>query len=240
MIEVYSGNPGSGKTSYLSRIAHNCLKKSLARFEKSGKVRFLYSNIKFNPELELKYKRFIKYFDDLENIADIKNSDIIIDEISLYFDSHNWESLPRRTKKYLRLHRHYNVNIFGATQDFKTVDPSFRRLVAKDNLYYFDRFWASREPDPDLPPMKYPYLFTVRRRVRFDCYDDEKIDYRFTGYKFCLFLRKDFNVFDTHQEFSLGAIMETTKGFKDLRKVIQVCPEDGFTRVSYKESVYPT
>lgn len=235
MIEVYTGNPGHGKSTYLARKAVQKLKQADATFKKTGKVRRIYSNLKFSKEIELKYDRYINYFVDLENISDFRKADIFIDEISLFFDSHNWESLPRTTKKFLRLHRHYGVNIYGATQDFKTVDPSFRRLVAEGNLYYFDRIWATREPDPDLPPLKVAFLLTVMRGVRFDCFNDEKIDYKYTTYSILLFKKRDFAVFDTHQEFSLGAMLESTLGYPDLRKVIQVCKDDGYTKVTYKE-----
>jgi len=130
-IEVYTGNPGHGKSTYLAYVAIQKLKEAEDIYHKYGKTRHIYSNIRFNKDIELAYSRYIIYFDDLENISDFRKSDIFIDEISLFFDSHNWEALPRRTKKFLRLHRHYGVNIYGATQDFKTVDPSFRRLVAE-------------------------------------------------------------------------------------------------------------
>lgn len=234
-IEVYSGNPGSGKTSFLARQALACLRANRETFLKTQYKRTVRSNIMFSDSINTEFGDFIQYFHDLEDIDQLRDCDLFIDEISLYFDSHNWEALPRRTKKFLRLHRHYGVNIFGASQDFKSVDPSFRRLVDKGNLYLFDRITASGEPNPAKPEALLPYLFTIKRQVKANCFDDEKIEYKFIGMgRWCLFTKKDFKIFNTHQEFDLGAINETTPGYPDLQKVIQVCPEDGFAKVTYK------
>lgn len=234
-IEVYTGNPGSGKTTFLARQALKRLKINKSVFEQTGYKKTVRSNIYFHNDIKDTFGDFVQYFQDLEDIDKLRDCDLFIDEISLYFDSHNWEALPRRTKKFLRLHRHYGVNIFGASQDFKAVDNSFRRLVDKGNLYYFDRVTASGEPNPAKPDSLAPYLYTVRRIVKATSYDDEKVDYRFLGWgKHLLFTKRDFNIFDTHQEFDLGAVNVTTAGYPDLKKIIQVCPEDGYTKVSYK------
>jgi len=178
MIEVYSGNPGSGKTSYLARQALACLRANRDTFLATDYKKTVKSNIMFSQEINDEFGDFIQYFHDLEDIDKLRDCDLFIDEISLYFDSHNWESLPRRTKKFLRLHRHYGVNIYGASQDFKSVDPSFRRLVDKGNLYLFDRITASGEPSPSKPDPLFPYLFTIRRQVKATSYDDEKIEFK--------------------------------------------------------------
>lgn len=234
MIEVYTGNPGSGKTTYLARKAVQCLKENHNVYLKTGYKKKVLSNIHFSKDLHSRYPQYIEYFTDLEDVDSLRDCDIFIDEISLYFDSQNWESLPRRTKKFLRLHRHYGVNIYGAAQDFKTVDPNFRRLVHQGSLYLFDRITASREPNPARPPIKLPYLFTIRRQVHVLDYAEEKNEYRYTGLRPFWFRTKDFAVFDTHQEFDLGAIQETTEGYTDLIKYQRVCPEDGYTIVKYK------
>ena len=236
-ITVYTGNPASGKTSALARKAYQCLVINKKTHESTGYLKMVRSNISFSKEILEQYQGYIDYFNDLENIDDFRDCDLIIDEISLYFDSHNWESLPRRTKKFLRLHRHYNVDIYGASQDFKAVDSSFRRLVDKGNLYIFDRISGTGEPSPGKSPILVPYLFTIRRQVKADCFNDEKIEYRYIGWgSWHLFTKKDFNIFDTHQEFDLGAVNETTEGYKNLKKIVQVCPEDGYTKVTYKEN----
>jgi len=237
MIEVYSGNPGSGKTSYLARKALERLRENRDIFIATGYKKTVRSNILFSEAINSEFGDFIQYFQDLEDIDSLRDVDLFIDEISLYFDSHNWEALPRRTKKFLRLHRHYGVNIYGAAQDFKSVDPSFRRLVDKGNLYLFDRITASGEPSPSKPDPLLPYLFTIRRQVKATSFDDEKIEYRYIGIgKWCFFTKKDFSIFNTHQEFDLGAVTESTPGYPNLKKIVQVCPEDGFAKVSYKEA----
>ena len=151
MIEVYTGEPGACKTTALARKAKQCLIENERVHQNTGYMKKVYSNIRFSPELHSRYPQYIQYFDDLEDIDSLRNCDIFIDEVSLYFDAHNWEALPRRVKKFLRLLRHYGVNIYGASQDFKTVDPSFRRLVAKGHLYYFDRIVGTDEPNPANP-----------------------------------------------------------------------------------------
>lgn len=234
MIEVYTGEPGACKTTALARKAKQCLIFNEKTHLATGYKKKVLSNIRFSSTLYERYLPYIEYFDDLEDVDSMRDCDIFIDEVSLYFDAHNWEALPRRVKKFLRLHRHYGVNIYGASQDFKTVDPSFRRLVAKGHLYYFDRIIGTEEPNPAKPPQTFPYVLSVRRTVKIKDYDAEAIEYRYTGFKPFLFTNKDFSIFDTHQEFDLGAINITSEGYSDLIKYQRVCPEDGYTKVYYK------
>ena len=58
MIEVYTGNPGSGKTTYLARQAHNRLKDNEKLFKKHNAIRSVKSNIIFSTDIHDKYSNY--------------------------------------------------------------------------------------------------------------------------------------------------------------------------------------
>ena len=154
-IILYTGLPGHGKTTALARQALKSLKFSEKIYKQNQHVRPVYSNILFSDKINERYGHFIEYFDDIQLMHTWKDCDIFIDEMSLYFDSQNWEKLQFRTKKYLRLHRHYDVNIYGAVQDFTTIDITVRRLTTR--MFHLIKFIGTREPSPYLPPIRFPF-----------------------------------------------------------------------------------
>lgn len=198
MIVVYTGLPGSGKTARLALMALKRLQyaRSVSR---NGHVRRVYSNIKFAPHIEERYAQHIHYFDDIYDMPNWKDCDIIIDELAIYFDSREWENLPRSIKRYLRLHRHYGVNIYGAAQDFLTVDNAVRRLCA--HLFHLNKKLSSAEPSPYHRNTKFPFCISTSNEVLPSLWGVEKEHYEYTGFpSFYFFTRKHFSVFNTREE----------------------------------------
>jgi len=139
---------------------------------------------------------------------------------------------PRAIKKYLRLHRHYRVNIWGAAQDFTTVDISVRRLTNK--LFLMHRIVGSPEPPPETPllagknkrPYRFKYLLTLEREVDRALWGVEKEHYEFIGTVPRFYWGKDFDLFDTLEDVP-------EKEPPPLRREVRTCPEDGFVRKRY-------
>jgi len=198
MIRIYTGLPGSGKTTKLASIALMKLKESRKIEQNTGFHRSLRTNIKFSPEIELQYADLIEYFVDIYDMPTWKDCDIIIDEISTYFDSQEWEHLPRQIKRYLKLHRHYRVNIYGIAQDFLTVDKNFRRLTSQ--LFLMLRVFGTAEPMPFEKQKKYPFVFSIQYEVDKKFWELEKEMYQYIGSEWHLFTPGTFKIFDTSQE----------------------------------------
>jgi len=197
-ITLYTGSPGHGKTTALAIQARQCLLASERIFKQTGHIRILRTNILLSPKIELRYKRFIQYFSDIRQMPTWKDCDIIIDEMSLYFDAQSWEKLPFAIKKYLRLHRHYDVNIYAAVQDFNTIDITVRRLTTR--LYHSTKIFSTREPSPYLPPIRFPFSINRLGLVTRTHWELEKEYYEYDRWEFVVYLRRHFSIFDTRQE----------------------------------------
>ena len=113
MIKGVFGLPGCGKSTYLQKLATKYSKKG----HKVYSVGAEFDRAEYVP---------IEYF----GRADLSNSLILIDEISLFFDSRDFKSLDKLSKRFFILHRHYHCDIVWATQQFDGVDRKVRELTA--------------------------------------------------------------------------------------------------------------
>jgi len=226
MIEVISGQVGSGKTTYLAKVAERLLLRNQRLMKDTGNLRLLRSNVPFSPLIVEKYAGMIEPFADLYSMPRWKDCDIVIDELSIFFDSHEWERTTRDVKAWLRLHRHYHVDIYGATQDFLTVDKSFRRLVK--TLRHVERIFSYGEPKLEGKKKKYPFLMSRIAQVDPSMWEVEKEYYKYIPLTSSIeiFTKKDFSIFDTHADHPEVPL-------PPLRKEVRVCPEDGFSRTKY-------
>lgn len=220
MITVYTGLPGSGKTTRLARTLYQTLMQNKRDFDKYQILRPIYTNIKLMPHVEDRFSDFINYFTDIYQLPNWRQCDIFIDELAVYFDAHDWERLPNNIKAYLRLHRHYNVNIYAVAQDFLTIDRSFRRLVKE--LYAMDRICGTREPSL-IRPVKRPFIFSLQRLVDPKHYELEKEHYQYLQTWYNLFTKKDFSIFDTTQDLP-------EQPLPPLRKRVRIFPGDDETK----------
>ena len=108
--------PGTGKTTLLAYIVRNSL-------ENGKKV---YSNVPVNGAYIFNLKNLGKY--------EYKNCTILIDEAgsSKNLSNRNWQqNLSQDQIDYLKLHRHYNVDIYTFSQSYGEVDNKFRELTTQ-------------------------------------------------------------------------------------------------------------
>jgi len=218
MIIVYSGLPGSGKSTCLAEMGFHLLLRNRRMFKKTGHIRKVCSNIKFSPSIESRFSDFIYYWKEATEVPTFRDCDVLIDELAIYFDAQNWADTSMELKRYLRLHRHYNVNIYGVAQDFDTVDIAFRRLTA--TLYTVTRIIGTREPSVVYQP-KYPFLVSLVREVDRRDFEKKKEEYRYVSFSLpTLFTKEDFDVFDTHEVLSVSNVIP-------MKHIKKVCPDCG-------------
>lgn len=124
MITVVEGRPGQGKSVWLvSEIL-----RQLARGRK------VYTNVAIvDKKLQYKYKGRLFLIESLEDCLDLREGEIVLDEIQTYLNSRNWDKLDVRFQLMLQQHRKKGLNITGATQSVKRADVVFRELIQ----YYF-------------------------------------------------------------------------------------------------------
>ena len=135
-IHIVTGLPGSGKSFYTADFAYNLLLKNKKILLKTGRLRQVASNLKFSTEVEeeflvefegVKYN-LIKYWSDALTLPELKDVDIIWEEMGVICDARNWENLPTELKRWFQQHRHKGCEIYGNVQEFADVDVHVRRL----------------------------------------------------------------------------------------------------------------
>jgi hypothetical protein len=223
MIIVYDGLPGAGKTAKLADLGLSLLEKNRRIHKKYGHIRQVAANIKFSTDVEKKYSLYIRYWSELTELIDLRDVDILIDEVAVYFDAQEWALLPASAKRFLRQHRKRGIDIYATTQSFDTVDISMRRLT--DQLCSVSRIFGSRTPSPTRPQSKNPFCLSIIREVDTKSFADQRNDYKYVGLPTIeLFTKASIFAFDTTQEIK-------TSEYPPLRHIERVCPDCGFTKV---------
>lgn len=93
MVQGVFGLPGSGKSTYLAKLA----KKSFKKYDR------VYSNFYIRGCYQLDF--------DTLGLVDYSDCLILIDEISLFCDCRNWKNFSSDMVYFWTNHRHYGVDI---------------------------------------------------------------------------------------------------------------------------------
>jgi len=234
-FEIIEGAPGQGKSLYTARIARKLIDRNHKWFEKSGIVRPVFSNIKFSEEFENHANgtmqnypdfQFLKYWDNPIDLCEVRDVDVLWDEVATELDARNFANLPDELKRFLSQYRKRGVDIYANTQDFSMVDARARLMVSR--VATLTKIIGSPDPSPTKPPVKRIWgLVMIREVENFKAYDPQKKDYGLVP-SFFLIDREDVSIYDTRQDITPGSLP-----VRKLRKELQVCEEDGFERVRY-------
>jgi len=226
LIKLWTGMPGSGKTSELGEIVVSLIKRNVRYFKKTGVRRLIYVNLVLNHDLASAYGDYLRYYDDLVDLSredlsnnkqKVRHADVVCQEISQYIDSQEYEKCPRYFKAWLRKHRHFGVDIYADTQDFLTVDNSFRRLV--NSVYYCQKLIGSRDISATKPQIKYIWGLCMLREIDPKSFDEEKESYTFKtfSFQFRLITKSRCMVFDTTQDV-------VSPDYPPLKHIERTCP----------------
>jgi hypothetical protein len=201
MIVIFTGRPGAGKSYKLAQTALDVLYTQRKIKEKWGLERILYSNLRFSPVIEEEFRGQIKYWTDPAELIDIRNADVLWDEIATHLDSSQYANMSLEIKRWLQQHRKFGIDIYGTTQDFSMIDISMRRMTS--DLMYLSKVFGSRDKSTTKPPVKYVWGLIMLKSLDPVTYsEDEKTS---TGIpKFMWLSRAGVDVFDTAQEIKMG------------------------------------
>ena len=126
MVSGYFGLPGCGKSTFLTMIA----RKELRRIRR-GKSKYRHVLTNFYCEgCELIEYQDLGHFE-------IRDSLILLDEITLDADSRNFKQFDSFHKHFFLMHRHYNCDIIYFTQQYDGVDKKIRDITV--NLFFIRR-----------------------------------------------------------------------------------------------------
>lgn len=176
MKVIFSGLEGSGKSLKLAIVATEIAYRNSTWREKSGITRPIYSNLKFSEEFydhvvnELKIP--IYYWNNLDELIQIENSDVFIDEVGNYFDARMWQDLSLDVRRWLTQGSKMGIELYGTAQDFAQVDKSFRRLC--NSLIHITKVIGSPRPSSTRPPVTRIWGICMTRSLDPQGYDEDK------------------------------------------------------------------
>ena len=197
-FEIWSGKTGAGKSVMLARKFRKLLHRNYRWYKKTGKVRLIYSNTPFNFKVLPDWAPFfVRYFEDLNDyvlcspdtyeinldnidqykkrVIDTTGIDIIYDELSIEFDSRNWQNMDKNKNKWVKQHRKLELEIYANTQDFNMVDINIRRVT--DNLYWLTKIpfpFSSPDPSATKPDFPVAYAFVFQFKIKAKGYEEDK------------------------------------------------------------------
>lgn len=126
MIRLFFGSPGSGKTTLACALVYKMQKKP----KKYGYDRYF-----------LNFSQSVGEKCDLTGLGEWTfppHSYVIVDEAGIEYNNRSFKSLPKYTIAWLKLHRHYQVDVDFISQSWEDTDITIRRLA--DELWYLKRF----------------------------------------------------------------------------------------------------
>ena len=214
-FEIIEGRPGQGKSLFTAFTALRILKRNKKWHETLGRPkRILWSNIKFNSAVESEYAGYIKYWVDIDVITQIKDSDVIIDEIAVFLDSRLFASLSSGMKRLLSQYRKRGLDIYANTQDIGMVDINARRVISGARTA--SKIIGSPDPSATKPNIKRIWgVIMLRDITNFAETNPEKKKYGIIP-EFLFITRELVEMYDTTQDIGAGELPK-------LKHVIQYC-----------------
>lgn len=202
MIEIYTGLPGAGKSYKMAQVACELLYRNKKISKRYGIKRLLYSNIHFSAQIEKEFDGYIKYWAEPIELVDIRNADVLWDEIATHLDSTQWANMSLEIKRWLQQHRKFGVDVYGTTQDFAMIDKSMRRMTS--DLFHLTKLIGSRDKSATKPPVKRIWAVVSVKRLDPTTYEeDNKVSLNVVP-SFMLISKEGTQVFDTTQEIKTG------------------------------------
>lgn len=206
MINVIQGRPGQGKSVYLVYL----IQKFLSQNKK------VYSNI--DLKLSIKFKKrynfiYIPNESIMSTLPDLREGEVVLDEVQTFLNSRKWDSLPIETQVFLQQHRKRGLNIWGALQSIKRSDKVFRELV--QSFYEVRKVFV----------FSIPFLKSILGLFFIWQYNEDTIEsstgkYERIGFfpDFAFIMSDTFSLYDTTQELNVQKLCPICKD--TLRKKI--------------------
>jgi len=199
----YTGKESSGKSLKLAKVCKTLVNRNAKWLKQSGTIRPIASNLIFSETFEEYAEKKgipIIYWANLDDLIQLRDCDIIIDEISNYFDARGWKELNLDVRRWMSQGAKIGIEMYTSAQDFAQVDVAFRRLINK--LYKITKVIGSRRPSATRPPVKRIWgicAMTELDPLRFDEVNDKFST--ISSYPSLFTISKyDCEIFDTKQE----------------------------------------
>lgn len=239
MITIIEGLPGAGKSVTTAKASIALLERNLAWYKRSGVKRKLYSNIKFNDKIVesiiasalpdthvVDLSDWVGYWDDPSELVQLRDVDIVWDEVATHLDSTQWANVPLELKRWLQQHRKFGIEIIGNTQVFPQIDISMRRLT--NRVVTLFKPFGSRDPSPTAPPVRFIWGLILGWDVDPLTYDENNRKTEVIPSSITWISEDLTSFFDTRQEITMGK-------YPPLKHIERACgnPTCTFHRVTH-------
>jgi len=226
---IFTGIESSGKSLLLSRTAEDVRIRNKYWYKETGFKRTMAFNTPMSEEFIIKINQFsiYFYFKNLDDILYLEECDIFMDEVIKFFPA-SGTSLSNEQLHFITQGAKSGICLWGASQDFSQVHKQFRRLV--NEVYVIKKWYGSKRPMKTAPPVKFIWGVCIKRAVDPVSFrgDDASMIELENGFSFFFITRRDIARFDTSFKVPMS-----TLPVKRIRKQIEKCDEDGFTRTRY-------
>lgn len=187
---------------YTARTALRLIERNRAWEKKSGIRRIVMSNMKFSESFEEANVGYFGYWVDSAELIQLRNCDIIWDEIATEIDNRNFANLSVEMKRFLSQYRKRGLDIYANTQDFSMIDARARLMIT--SVRTLRKLLGSPDISTTKPPPKRIWGFVLIRDVEnFRETDPEKKIYSWVP-DFFFISRALVSLYDTTQDIPLG------------------------------------
>lgn len=228
---IFSGLESSGKSLKLAMVAEKILFRNAEWLKKSGIARPIYSNSPFSEGYIQSAEEMgipIGYWENLDDLIDLRDCDIFIDEIGTYFDARMWADLSLDIRRWIQQGAKMGIELYGACQDFAQVDIAFRRLTSE--LYVIRKVIGSPRPSNTKPPIQRIWGLCMVSELNPQGYDEKKKEFLSSGIfnlpSFFFIRRHACELFDTKY------FIKRSKPLA-LKHIERKCPDCGLTKVQH-------
>lgn len=164
------GLPRSTKTYAMVDSMLNVLQRNKKWYEnkKTKDKRQVYTNLNLSEDIKKKYSGYINFFrteKEFQNVIDnVTDSDLFIDEISIFYDADAYATIPTSYKVFLTQYAKVGNTIEATTQDASQLYTRARRKLTA--IYHHVKIVGNSSPSPTRPKIKFIwgmyFIFSAR------------------------------------------------------------------------------
>lgn len=222
---IYTGLESSGKTLILADKVMELIARNQKWHKKYGFIRKIYSNLRLNNEISKKYKNYLVYWTNCNEIIGLTGVDVIWDEISTDFSAMKKDPLDKKINRWLRQGAKQGVHIYATAQEFHDVHLDFRRRVKY--AYKLSKVIGSQRSGCNLPPIKYIWGLIMLKELVINPYNELMPQYKSIIPSFIFITRSLCEIFDTNQ------VVSASDNDYILEHVVKRCDVCGLKKISH-------
>jgi len=221
----YIGDKGEGKSYMLAKELVRTLKQNQRWHEHNGlpirRVAVM-NTLGLSAWFKDAWKKYLTYFNEIQEISTFKETDVFVDDISMRLDSRNWELLPQAAREWLYGSERLGCDLFFTAQKFSRVEITFRLLT--DVVYLCTKRWGSPRPSATRPQVKKVWgIIQTTAIPKAEFQKDSFNQDLYGGGKWHLLRRRFTDVYD-HTNVTLS------EGYAPYQHIVRVCPECGYDK----------